>query len=68
MKLLPKDEIEIQSGNKDIIVIAAIHEHPEGYLYWGKYKLSGLLHYLISGDDSECIDVDDVHEKPLSSN
>lgn len=52
MKLLDKKDIEIEMdehGN----VFAALHEHPEGCLWWTKYKLSDLPNDLICLDDLE---------------
>jgi len=51
MKLLPKDQLKIDQSPDGIHVIASLYEHPEGYRYWEKYRLSDLPNKLISLDD-----------------
>lgn len=62
-RLLDKNDIhrEIKLTEDKQFVLAALHEYPEGCLYWTKYKLTDLPNNSISRDDLErfginCID------------
>lgn len=53
MKLLPKEEIIIEPSHDGMHVIVSLHECPDGYRWWDKYKISDLPNDFISFHDLE---------------
>ena len=53
MKLLPKEQWEIQLTKDGKAVVASIYEHPEGVRYCVKYEFSDLPNDYIRIEDLE---------------
>jgi len=62
MKMLSNDQIKIQPSYDGIHIIASLYEHPKGYRYWEKYRISDLPNDLISLNDLKRFGIDTIDE------
>lgn len=67
MKLLAKEQWQMEESQDKKHVIASLYEYPKGYRYWDKYDKSNLPNNLIGLNDLERLGVNVINMKPSRS-